>query len=229
MGFLAGYALSMFARPQDRLSHVLVAEPFQSHPDFHFPPRAPKLLKMHDGRAVSTAEANLVLAEIPIVRLRDRLPAAMLSGDLGYSQAVAEAQRALDPPKMIVVVDDRKIICADTPVELRPATFAFALWLAERARELGPQAGAVHWADADRLELAAVFSRLGLADPPGSGHNLEETWFREQKSRLSRALRAILGEAAGPYLPKPYGSRPRTRTGFALNPAQIEVKFSASH
>jgi CRISPR-associated protein (TIGR02584 family) len=40
MGFLLGYVLSLFGRPQDRLSHVLVAEPFQTHPQFYFP-RAP--------------------------------------------------------------------------------------------------------------------------------------------------------------------------------------------
>lgn len=30
MGYSVGYALSLFGRPQDRLSHVLVAEPFES-------------------------------------------------------------------------------------------------------------------------------------------------------------------------------------------------------
>lgn len=37
MGYYAGYALSLFARPQDRLSHVLVSSPFESHPDFYYP------------------------------------------------------------------------------------------------------------------------------------------------------------------------------------------------
>ncbi|MGF1642988.1 MAG: CRISPR-associated ring nuclease Csm6, partial [Thiotrichales bacterium] len=30
MGYYLGYALSLFGRPQDRLSHVLVSEPFES-------------------------------------------------------------------------------------------------------------------------------------------------------------------------------------------------------
>jgi CRISPR-associated protein (TIGR02584 family) len=40
MGFLLGYALlSPFGRAQDRLSHVLVSKPFESHPKFCFPPQ----------------------------------------------------------------------------------------------------------------------------------------------------------------------------------------------
>lgn len=38
MGFYIGYALSLYARPQDRLSHVLVNPPFESHPEFFYPP-----------------------------------------------------------------------------------------------------------------------------------------------------------------------------------------------
>jgi hypothetical protein len=38
--FLLGYALlSPFGRAQDRLSHVLVSKPFESHPKFYFPPQ----------------------------------------------------------------------------------------------------------------------------------------------------------------------------------------------
>ena len=37
MGFYLGYALSLYGRPQDRLSHVLVSAPFESHPDFFYP------------------------------------------------------------------------------------------------------------------------------------------------------------------------------------------------
>jgi len=37
MGFYLGYAFSLFARPQDNLSHVLVSSPFEGHPDFFLP------------------------------------------------------------------------------------------------------------------------------------------------------------------------------------------------
>ena len=37
MGFYAGYALSLYGREQDRLSHVLVDADYESHPQFYYP------------------------------------------------------------------------------------------------------------------------------------------------------------------------------------------------
>ncbi|WP_083845803.1 CRISPR-associated ring nuclease Csm6 [Thiocystis violascens] len=37
MGYFVGYALSLFGRAQDRLSHVLVSAPFESHREFYYP------------------------------------------------------------------------------------------------------------------------------------------------------------------------------------------------
>src|SRR5690606_29640591 len=39
MGYYAGYALSLYGREQDRLSHVLVTEGFEGHRDFYYPTR----------------------------------------------------------------------------------------------------------------------------------------------------------------------------------------------
>lgn len=41
MGFYLGYAFSLFARPQDELSHVLVSSPFESHQNSSSPPPPP--------------------------------------------------------------------------------------------------------------------------------------------------------------------------------------------
>ena len=41
MGFYVGYALSLFGRGQDRLSHVLVPPAFESQPEFFYPGPAP--------------------------------------------------------------------------------------------------------------------------------------------------------------------------------------------
>ena len=38
MGFYIGYALSLFGRPQDKLSHVLVTEGFENNPLFSIRP-----------------------------------------------------------------------------------------------------------------------------------------------------------------------------------------------
>ena len=63
-------AMQLFGRAEDSLSHVLVNEDFEGHPEFYFPPKKAVLLKTRDGREVSTADAKIYLAEIPFIRLR---------------------------------------------------------------------------------------------------------------------------------------------------------------
>lgn len=79
MGFLMGYAISLFGRPQDRLSHVLVTEQFESLPDFYYPPKDKTLLKDRLGNEHDASQAKVVLADIPFVRLSSGLPANLIS------------------------------------------------------------------------------------------------------------------------------------------------------
>jgi len=74
MGFLLGYALSLFGRPQDRLSHVLVDQAFETHPEFFYPPKMSRVLTTREGRPINATDARVLLADIPIVRLRLGLP-----------------------------------------------------------------------------------------------------------------------------------------------------------
>ena len=84
MGYYIGYALSLFGREQDRLSHVLVNEPFENIPDFFFPPAQPRVVFGAGNRPASSADAVVQLAEIPFVRLRSGLPAELLSGAASF-------------------------------------------------------------------------------------------------------------------------------------------------
>jgi hypothetical protein len=67
MGFLAGYAVSLFGRQQDRLSHVLVQLPFQNIAEFHFPPKVPREFASAAGNIHSSADCSVVLGDIPFV------------------------------------------------------------------------------------------------------------------------------------------------------------------
>ena len=86
MGFYVGYALSLFGRAQDRLSHVLV------------PPVIRVARQTSSIRRLGAAgRAACISATIPFVRLRDGLPERLLEGHARFSDAVAEAQKALPP------------------------------------------------------------------------------------------------------------------------------------
>lgn len=49
-----------------------------------------------------TKKAEVTLAAIPFVRLRDHLDEALLSDGDSYSQTVRRAQRSVDPPKLLL-------------------------------------------------------------------------------------------------------------------------------
>ncbi len=54
MGLFLGIAFQLFARPQDRLSHVLVSPPdLEGHPEFYYPPPAPTAYQTKTGRVRS--------------------------------------------------------------------------------------------------------------------------------------------------------------------------------
>jgi len=66
LGFYAGYALSLYGRPQDRLSHVLVSPPFESNQAFFFPTRESTIIYTappHD-RPIDARDARVTLRDM---------------------------------------------------------------------------------------------------------------------------------------------------------------------
>jgi CRISPR-associated protein (TIGR02584 family) len=79
MTYYLGYCASLLGRPQDDMSHVMVNLPFEQSPDFFFPPKDSTVIHDRTGRPHSTGEARIDLATVPFLRLRDKLPEALLS------------------------------------------------------------------------------------------------------------------------------------------------------
>lgn len=207
MGFFAGYALSLYGRPQDRLSHVLVSSGFETNPEFFYPPRTPRTLTGRNGEQLSTADARVDLAEIPFVRLRDRLPSELLSGGR-FADAVAAAQR-LESPRLVISLGERRVICGGEEIPLSPVNFAIYAWHVQRT--LAMDAPAVALADFNaidaplRHDLAAFGSRLYPRAMSAEAQSWEECrwddnridfsqWLAEKRSRINSAIRRSLGK-----------------------------------
>jgi CRISPR-associated protein (TIGR02584 family) len=105
MGFYLGYAMSLYGREQDRVSHVLVSEGFTEHREFFFKPRKPRTLQGPHGWEMSTADAKIHLAEIPLVRLRSSEFDALSERRLGFAEAVARASRLADGVELRIRMD----------------------------------------------------------------------------------------------------------------------------
>jgi len=234
LGYYAGYALSLFGRPQDRLSHVLVSAPFESHPDFYYP--TPESRVIHtpppDTRPLDTREAEVTLAEIPFVRLRDGLPERLFKGQASFSDTVAAAQRAMQPPSLRIETGTRTIVAGEEAVVLAPAEFAFYAWMARR-RLAGKDP--VRWNQPDigeeyLAEYAAVVGEHSgdyeRTEQALAGDFLKE-WFEQRKSKTNSAIRKALGkQLAAAYLITASGSRPLTCFGLAL-PVEA-IRFGAA-
>lgn len=140
MSFFIGYALSLFGREQDSLSHVLVSEPFENNRDFFYPSQSPKTIFSPAGEPLDVSTAKVMLADIPLIRLRSGLPDALVTGQAGYGETVQAAQSEVVPVHSLsFVAAERTVICGTTPVKLAPALFAVLWWFAERRwRRLEP-------------------------------------------------------------------------------------------
>lgn len=227
MGFYLGYAFSLFARPQDELSHVLVSSPFENHPEFFFPPATPRRLATRSGQHLDTADARITLARIPVVRLRHGQPQALLDGQASFGDTVAAIQRSLEPPRLHVDLPRRRVLCGDVGVTLPPAQLAWLAWWARASQQgLGPQG----WRDADAQAFLDLYQRVVGIDAVAYENacrrlhdGMEKEFFEQNNAKLEAALKRQLGLAATPYLLATHGKRPHTRRALALRPEAITL------
>ncbi|MFN6961387.1 MAG: CRISPR-associated ring nuclease Csm6 [Rhodocyclaceae bacterium] len=227
MGFYLGYAFSLYGRPQDRLSHVLVSAPFESHPEFFYPPARPKRLTTRDGRHIDTAEAVVTLAEIPVVLLRHGLPEGLLSGKAGYGETVAALSESFAPPRLVIDLSARRVQCGQHDVDLTPALLAWLVFWAQCVLDGRPLR---HWREIAPEEYLRPYARIVGIDAEAFeraqkrlAHGMEKEFFEQNNSKLDAALKAALGPAAAPYLLTRSGRKPHTRRGLALSPEAIEL------
>ncbi len=138
MGFYAGYALSLFGRPQDSLSHVLVSEHYESNRDFFYPTPATQVIYDRDNKPLDTSKANVWLARIPFVRLRSGLPVSLLKGKHGFSETVTLARKATEKAHLVLIPSTCCYQLNGVPGKLTPVHMAILLWAAVRKTPVTP-------------------------------------------------------------------------------------------
>lgn len=231
MGFYVGYALSLFGRAQDRLSHVLVNPPYESHPQFFYPTRTSQVIHTAppDSRPYDTRNASVTLAEIPFVRLRDGIPERLQNGESSFNQAVSAAQRALGPAELIIDLAQRRIRAGGELIELPPADLAFYSWMARRRIEGRPY---VRPDRADKNEYLAEYARI-VGDMSGEyervehslRNGMEKEYFEQRKSKTNSAIRKALGsQLADRYRVAGVGRRPQTRFGIGVDRSAVRYR-----
>ena len=108
MTFYIGYAMSLFGRPQDTLSHVLISEGYENIPGFWFPTCAePHRYVDNRGEILDASDAQVTLAPIPFIRHRHNLPQVLLqnSDTVQFADLVQLINLGENPDALRLVLD----------------------------------------------------------------------------------------------------------------------------
>ncbi len=231
MGFFLGYALSLFGRPQDRLSHVLVSEPFENTWAFFYPTPYENVIETADKKLADARDARVSLAEIPFVSLRHGLPTALLDGSAGFDAAVAAARASLGPARLEIDLGTREVRAAGRRFRLPPAELAILAVFARRTLAGEPALPAppkdapdAAWAARYLRELRTIVGPM--RDMSSAEHALrggmDGSYFSSRLSKLRSALDKHLGPAASAYRIDDGGKKPhRYRLALAAEAVQL--------
>ncbi len=110
MGMFLGMAMQFFAKKYDEMSHVLVSPPFENHPEFYYPTNPPKTLTIFDFQknkyvSISTDKAQIYLAMIPFIKLRDIYLKDIDISEFEFSKHVHSIQKIIKCPIPSIKID----------------------------------------------------------------------------------------------------------------------------
>ncbi len=218
MGYFVGYALSLFGRAQDRLSHVLVSPPFESHRDFYYPSLIERPIHVNQGGkdvAYDCRTAQVDLAWIPFVRLRAAQHRPLVEGRARFSDCVGTVEEALAARELTIDLAARRIRAGGQLIRLPPTELAFLSWFARRAKTGQPPLPGITDKDPEERGVAyrdQFIAELRRIDPLldedsktlraiGLRDGMLSEYFNAKNSKLNRVLKDRLGAlAARPYL-----------------------------
>ena len=231
MGFYVGYALSLFGRAQDRLSHVLVSPRFETNQNFYYvTPRSYVIYtNPPESEPLDAKNAEITLADIPFVRLRQGLPERLLAGKATFSDAVSAAQESVGPPELLIDLENRRVRAGGRIVRLPPVQLAFLSWFARRALAGDsalncPKDGVpeTDYAKAFLSEHQSIIGAMGDNDATRKrlSEGMDKEFFEQTNAKLKALLVQALGHQAHPYLVEGQGS-PRRRYALGLQATAI--------
>ncbi|WP_208294616.1 CRISPR-associated ring nuclease Csm6 [Nitratidesulfovibrio liaohensis] len=212
MGFLLGTALQLLGREQDDLSHVLVAAPFESKPDFFYPPRNVQEYTFQSRETgewytLPASAARIELARLPLIRLGDRLELPRTAPDGGFDEAVATARRAVEVPMVTLDLAARTLQVGKRATQLTAleAAVYHAMLDATLSRcRAGATPGNCRWCFTEprTLPMDLILADVAAAYGQYSSQyervreqlsNLRDVggWFRQKRTAINAKLQAL--------------------------------------
>ncbi|MGB9773831.1 MAG: CRISPR-associated ring nuclease Csm6 [Bacteroidota bacterium] len=218
MSVAMAFALSLFGRRDDTLYHVLVSPEFEASKKF-FP-------------ETTEEGSQLILAEVPYIRLREKLPLLEEYPHASFSDLVAIAQGVVDQmmylPQLVFERNTHTVIIGDQRIMFRPFDFAFYLFCAKRK---APVPAGKSFGDANWKKLWRLYERLS----PSYGHRerVRKSFSSAQRDALltksASTIRRTLAQALGKGVARYYavtsiGQYGDVRYTILLDRSKIEVR-----
>lgn len=224
MGALLYAGMSLLGKESDRVTHVLVSEPFDTVRGFFYPGQPVRKLKRdprrEDSEILDSATATVEMADLPFVPLRNKFrelnePTRTFAGLVdAYSQA---PRRDLNKPPSATLDTDKGILTVEgRPLRLSGRDLLVCAFLLARA-----QGGHPHFANKHEAEkLLGVFNADWKIEHPfhpaltrlSGGVSIDD--IPKALANLRKKLsKAGLGEAIGYLAPE------RSRIGFDIAPS----------
>lgn len=237
---LLGFALQLLGRPQDTLLHVLIDEALEGHPDFFYPRRAPYFIRTRDDHQVDAGTAHVAVAEIPYVRLRDKLSTSLSQLASGFAPTIEHLQHTLDTlpdlPPLVIQPAARKVCIGATQIPLEPLEIVlYAQFALAKLQLAGRNKGFLSLKELNSQRDAMLRRYEGLYTTH-SGHveNLRQAWakrisptrLRPHLSKINGKIRRTVpdGIDVASYMIASERSYGATRYGIHLPPECIEVQ-----
>jgi hypothetical protein len=213
-------AMQLYGRAHDALSHVLVGQDFETNAAFFYPPPTPRILQSQGGKEISTADAEVHLADVPFIRLRGLSADALRIGDaLPYGEVVSGAQQVLDlvesDSELLLDLRQYAVTVKGRRVRLTPREMFFYAMFAE-FRLRGNGGGAVPLDELTPRHFAETFARIAAAR--GERLGLEEASSYPGFDFLPEMLAQLRGSSADGWL--------EFKDKFLVVAARIKGKFS---
>ncbi len=208
MSALLYACFSLIGRDTDRLTHVLVSEPFDQLREFNFPAQPGGSLKHRDGTDHDPAAARIEIADVPFVPLRYLFPRELGRPAGGFMRLVESCRagvraRVAEGLKLTVERSRPEIEINGSRLRLAPREHLVLLFMAERAKN-GEPAFALQKDSLDalgefRTELARGAPRDDWSDwrrADSLKSAIEEQDLRRALSSLREKIQSLGGDAA---------------------------------
>ena len=233
MGFYAGYALSLYGRPQDHLSHVLVSEEYESLPDFFYP--TPSMKEVYSSRLLRSfdaSKAEVWLADIPFVRLRHHLPEKTLLHKAKFSEVVERIALATGDIRVVIDIKKQTLFVNSVPCKLAARELAFYVWFVKQLSTANstlrmPVEGEsiAEYRDAFLMEYKLIKGEMAATEAIESTltKGMDKSFFEQRLTAVRKAFKETYGEEVAKRLAIINTKRGQSNYGLTLTAKQIEI------